>query len=80
MTGAFTVDAARALGGPDWMVRRRTDAADRLPSLSWPTPSEEVWRYSRVDQLDLDRYRPFTADELGPPGDERAPGFHSQER
>ncbi|HZQ78307.1 MAG TPA: Fe-S cluster assembly protein SufD [Acidimicrobiia bacterium] len=23
-----------------------------------PTPSEEAWRYSRIDQLDLDRYRP----------------------
>ncbi len=43
-------------------------------SVSWPTPSEEIWRYSRVDKLDLGRYRPFTADELGPPGDERAPG------
>ena len=22
-------------------------------------PSEEIWRYSRIDELDLDRYRPF---------------------
>jgi Fe-S cluster assembly protein SufD len=74
MTAAFTADAARALGGPDWLVRRRADAHERLTSISWPTPADEIWRYSRIDQLDLGRYRPFTADELGAAGDERAPG------
>ena len=74
MTAAFTADAARALGGPDWLVRRRAAAAERLAGVVWPTPSEEIWRYSRIDQLDLDRYRPFAADELGAAGDERAPG------
>jgi Fe-S cluster assembly protein SufD len=74
MAEAFSVDAARALGGPDWLVERRVGAAERLASISWPTPQEEIWRYSRIDELDLDRYRPVTADELGAPGDERAPG------
>lgn len=74
MVGAFTVDAARALGGPDWLVERRVAAAERLTGISWPTPAEEIWRYSRIDQLDLDRYRPMTAQEMGAPGDERAPG------
>jgi len=74
MATAFTVDAARALGGPDWLRARRAAAAERVRELSWPTPAEEVWRYSRIDELDLDRYRPMTADELGAPGDERAPG------
>jgi Fe-S cluster assembly protein SufD len=74
MADAFTVDAARALGGPDWLVERRVRAAERLASMSWPTPQEEIWRYSRIDELDLDRFRPVTADELGAPGDERAPG------
>ena len=72
MTEAFTVDAARSLGGPGWLVDRRVAAAERLASLSWPTPAEEIWRYSRIDQLDLARYRPMTAEELGAPGDERA--------
>src|SRR5881394_4065838 len=40
MTLAFTADAARALGGPDWLVQRRLAAAE----------------------------------ELGAPGDQRAPG------
>jgi Fe-S cluster assembly protein SufD len=74
MTDAFTVDAARALGGPDWLVARRVAAAERLREVSWPTPAEEIWRYSRIDRLDLGRYRPMTAEELGAPGDERAPG------
>ena len=74
MTAAFTADAARALGGPDWLVQRRLAAAERLGAVAWPTPSEEIWRYSRIDKLDLDRYRPFAAEELGAAGDERAPG------
>ena len=71
---AFTVDAARALPGPDWLVDRRVAAAERLADLSWPTPDEEIWRYSRVDEFDLDRYQPVPVDELGEPGIEPAPG------
>jgi len=71
---AFTVDAARALGGPDWLDARRVAAAERLGTMSWPTPHEEIWRYSRIDELDLARFRPMTTDEIGTPGDERAPG------
>jgi Fe-S cluster assembly protein SufD len=74
VAGAFTIDAARALGGPAWLVDRRVAAAEQLAAVAWPTPAEEIWRYSRVDELDLDRYRPFLADELGAPGVERAPG------
>src|SRR5262245_1242935 len=73
MTTAFTPDAARSLGGPDWLVDRRVRAAERLADLRWPTPAEEIWRYSRIDEFDLDRYRPVSLDEIGPVG-ERAPG------
>jgi Fe-S cluster assembly protein SufD len=72
--GAFTPDAARNLGGPEWLVQRRVAAAEQLATIAWPTPSEEIWRYSRIDELDLDKYRPFVEDELGRAGDERAPG------
>ncbi len=74
MVATFTADAARALGGPEWLVRRRLAAAERLAEVTWPAPSEEIWRYSRIDQLDLGKYRPFTIEELGEAGDERAPG------
>ncbi len=69
----FTVDAARHLGGPDWLVARRVAAAEQLAGMVWPTASEEIWRYSRIEQLNLDEFRPVTADELGAVGD-RAPG------
>jgi Fe-S cluster assembly protein SufD len=74
MSSAFTVDAARALGGPEWLVERRVRAAEALTSIVWPTPAEEIWRYSRIDELDLDKYRPLGDDTLGVAGTERAPG------
>jgi len=74
VTSAFTPDAARALGGPDWLVNRRVAAAEQLTDIVWPTPAEEIWRYSRINELDLDKYRPMSPAELGDPGDERAPG------
>jgi Fe-S cluster assembly protein SufD len=74
MPDSFSVDAARALGGPQWLVDRRIAAAEGLATLTWPTAEEEIWRYSRVGELDLARYRPFAEDELGAAGDERAPG------
>jgi Fe-S cluster assembly protein SufD len=64
----------RALGGPGWLVARREAAAGRLATIAWPTPAEEIWRYSRIDELDVGRYRPFTAAELGAPGRQDAPG------
>lgn len=74
MSHAFTPDAARAVGGPDWLTARRLAAAERLDGLAWPSDVEEVWRYSRINELDLGRFRPFTADELGAPGQEPVPG------
>lgn len=70
----FTPEAARALGGPDWLVERRLAAAEQLDGVHWPTPAEEIWRYSRIDELDLDRFRPPSRDDLGEPGPEPAPG------
>jgi len=71
---AFTADASRDLGGPEWLVRRRAAAFETLANTTWPTSAEEIWRYSRVDEFDLSGYAPFSAAELGEPGAERAPG------
>jgi Fe-S cluster assembly protein SufD len=71
---SVTTEAARSLGGPDWLVERRVAAAERLASIAWPTSHEEIWRYSRIDQFDIDHYRPMSAEELGPVGGETAPG------
>ncbi|HEV8295900.1 MAG TPA: Fe-S cluster assembly protein SufD [Acidimicrobiales bacterium] len=54
----FGPDAARALGGPRWLQARRLAAAERFASASLPSTEEEVWRYSRIADLDLDRYVP----------------------
>ena len=63
--GNFTPEAARALPGPRWLSQQRLAAAERFASLALPTPSEEAWRYSRIDELDLDLYRPATAEGKG---------------
>jgi Fe-S cluster assembly protein SufD len=70
----FTPDAARALPGPDWLAARRAAAAERLAEVVWPTDAEEIWRYSRIGELDLSNYRPVPAEQMGEPGDEPAPG------
>jgi len=51
---ALTPAAAAALAGPDWLRDRRTQAAERFLADGLPSPAEEVWRYSRVDEIDLD--------------------------
>ncbi len=55
---AFTVDRARALDGPAWLVERRVAAAERVAAGAWPTTEEEIWRYSRIDELDLEAFEP----------------------
>ena len=59
---AFTAYASSALGGPEWLRRRREEAFSRWEAAGLPSQSEEVWRYSRIDELDLDAYSPV------PPG------------
>ena len=52
------------------MRARRLAAAERFAAGPLPDPSEEIWRYSRIDQLDLDAYRPAlvgAAVETAPP-------------
>src|SRR5207245_10186870 len=74
LTEHFTPDAARDLPGPEWLVERRVAAAERLADVSWPTDAEEIWRYSRIGELDLDRFAPVPRELLGEPGVEPAPG------
>ena len=55
---AFTPDASAALGGPDWLVRARASAAERLDGLKLPAEAEEIWRYSGIDGFDLGPFAP----------------------
>jgi Fe-S cluster assembly protein SufD len=54
----FDPDAAAALPGPPWLRARRTAAAERAAAAPWPSTDDEVWRYSRIADLDLDAYTP----------------------
>lgn len=65
--GSFGVDAAAALAGPDWLRSRRTAAAERFAAASLPSAEEEVWRYSLIGDLDLDRWSPTGAGAVDAP-------------
>lgn len=55
---ALSAAAAASLGGPDWLVERRRNAAARAASLGLPSVDEEIWRYSPVADLDLAAWEP----------------------
>ncbi|MEM9039108.1 MAG: Fe-S cluster assembly protein SufD [Actinomycetota bacterium] len=52
----FSVDHVRSVGD-DWSEMRLA-AAERTRSAPVPTPDEEIWRYSRIDRFDPERYTP----------------------
>jgi Fe-S cluster assembly protein SufD len=56
---SFTADAAAAQPGPEWLRALRLAAYERFSSSPLPTDAEEVWRYSRIDELDLDAFNPL---------------------
>jgi Fe-S cluster assembly protein SufD len=58
---SFTVESVAALDGPRWLRAARRAAAERFLAASLPTDGLEEWRYSRIDSLDLGRYRPAAA-------------------
>ena len=58
---AFTADRARALGGPSLAGRAAYGGGRALRCRPWPTAEEEIWRYSRIDDLDLASFAPAPA-------------------
>lgn len=55
----FTADLSAALPGPPWLRQVRADAMASLTAAAPPSEAAEVWRYSRIDDLDLDSFAPF---------------------
>ena len=51
-----TLDDIARLGGPDWLATRRASAAGHMADAALPSSEEEVWRYSPIDSLDLERF------------------------
>jgi len=62
---SFSVDAARSLGGPEWLVERRIGALEQFNASPPPAVDEDLWRYSRISELDLDRYLPSGSSAVG---------------
>ncbi len=55
---SFSPEIARRIPGPEWLRGRREAAAERFRDSELPTAGEEVWRYSRIGELDLGRFDP----------------------
>ena len=47
----MTPDVASSLPGPAWLQDRRRTVAEQAQFLPLPTADEEIWRYSRIEEL-----------------------------
>ncbi|MCY4494907.1 MAG: Fe-S cluster assembly protein SufD [Acidimicrobiaceae bacterium] len=54
----FSIDAARALAGPSWLVDRRVSAAEDFAAAVPPDVADEQWRYSAIREFDLAQFVP----------------------
>lgn len=54
----FDAGTVQALPGPEWLRAERLSAWGAFAASSLPSESEEIWRYSRIGQLDLGYYSP----------------------
>jgi Fe-S cluster assembly protein SufD len=71
---AFAADVVAALPGSAGLSARRVAAAEAFAAADLPTVDEEVWRYSRVGDLDLARYEPALVPAPGADAGEIAAG------
>jgi Fe-S cluster assembly protein SufD len=58
---AFTAAAAAELVGPKWLTERRREAAGALGHVAMPSPEDDTWIYSKIEQLDLAQFAPLSA-------------------
>ncbi len=63
---AFTTQLSDALSGPDWLRSARASAAALIESTKRPSTEQELWRYSRIGEVNIDSYSPASpsADQL----------------
>lgn len=57
----FSAEASAGLGGPRWLQNRRESGYAAFSATPLPSESEEVWRYTPIDELDLARFVPPTS-------------------
>ena len=60
----FSAEASASLAGPDWLRQRRAGGYEAFASTPLPAESEEVWRYSPIDELSLDDFVPSAPNAL----------------
>ena len=66
------IPAVERLAGPEWLQRRRASAARTAADFPQPSVEAEEWRYSRIAELDLSRYRlRHDTVPIDGPGDDR---------
>lgn len=58
LTSKFNAGAVAALPGSDWLRQSRLASWSKFSGSELPKEAEEIWRYSRIDDLELDRYAP----------------------
>ena len=63
----MTPEIVSSLPGPAWLRDRRLAAAQTASATALPSAEEEIWRYSRIEELDLTRFvfAPEVADVAG---------------
>jgi Fe-S cluster assembly protein SufD len=57
-TSKFSAGAVPALPGPGWLRQARLAAWEKFSASELPRESEEIWRYSRIEELELSHYGP----------------------
>ena len=57
----FNAEGSAALAGPQWLRDRRAAGLSAVESSVLPSESEEVWRYTPIDDLDLGDFVPVTS-------------------
>jgi Fe-S cluster assembly protein SufD len=57
----FNAEGSAALAGPPWLRDRRAAGLSAVESSALPSESEEVWRYTPIDDLDLGEFVPVTS-------------------
>jgi Fe-S cluster assembly protein SufD len=57
----FNAEGSAALAGPPWLRDRRAAGLSAVESSALPSESEEVWRYTPIDDLDLGQFVPVTS-------------------
>ncbi len=61
----FSADASAALTGPRWLRDRRAAGYAAFESTPLPSESDEVWRYTPIERLDLAEFPPPDPDANG---------------